>query len=59
MKVFMGLNVICFLFGFIFGLRVVLDVLATGEMHFVGSTVLSVLFIFAGIQFFLWGFLRI
>jgi len=57
LKVFFGISFVCLIFGFVFGMRVVLDVLRTGEMHFVGSTVLSVLFIIIGIQFFSVGLL--
>ncbi len=57
LKVFFGISAFCLFFGVVFGLRVVLDVLATGQMHFVGSTVLSVLFIIASIQFFSVGLL--
>lgn len=57
LKVFFGISFVCLFFGVVFGLRVVLDVLNTGEMHFVGSTVLSVLFIIASIQFFSVGLL--
>ncbi len=57
LKVFFGISFVCLFFGFVFGLRVVLDVLATGQMHYVGSTILSVLFIIASIQFFSVGLL--
>ncbi len=57
LKVFFGISFVCLFFGFVFGLRVVLDVFQTGQMHYVGSTVLSVLFIIASIQFFSVGLL--
>ena len=57
LKVFFGISAFCLFFGVAFGLRVVLDVLNTGQMHFLGSTILSVLFIIASIQFFSVGLL--